>query len=758
MISSLAPKTGPAVDYRDPSLPVEARVENLLSQMTLDEKLQQMLMTDFERLLDSLDGKPLEDAIRAKIGPEGLGCLTDARRLTARESAEATNVLQRYLIEETRLGIPALIMAECLHGHLSPGATVFPQSIAMSSAWNPELVEQMAAAAAREARAVGVVQALSPDLDVVREPRWGRGEETYGEDPYLAGELGLAYIKGMQGAEPLLGPENLICTLKHFAAHGSPESGLNLAPVLSGERELHTTYLPPFRKAIIEGRPGCVMTAYSELDGVPSTASKLLFSDILRDAWGFEGYVMSDYSSIEMLHRFHSVADSPGDAGKQALACGVDLEAPSPYGFGPALKEKISDGQVDISLVDRAVARILRVKFLSGLFERPYVEVAEADGIVSSPEHRNLALDLARESIILLKNEENLLPLSRNVKSIAVVGPNADECQFGDYTCPGDRGITPLSAIRSMVSSSTVVRHARGCDIGTDRRDGFQEAVDAVLASDVAVVAVGESSHWHNGKRWGDERDVTSCGEGFDVDDLKLPGVQEDLVRAIHATGKPVVLVLAHGRPNTIEWMAEHVPAILETWYLGEVGGLALAEVLFGIVNPSGKLTVSVPRSTGQVPCYYNHKPSAKGYYDTPGTKDSPGRDYVFSSPVARYTFGHGLSYTVFAYENLRASVVSVDGCRKVRIAVDVSNAGARSGKEVVQVYLRDVYSSVTTPVRRLRAFRKIRLDAGEHSSVAFELGDEDLQILDSNMNWTVEPGEFQVMVGPLMANFWIEK
>jgi beta-glucosidase len=758
MISSLAPETGSVVDYRDPSLPVEARVESLLSQMTLDEKLQQMLMTDFERMLDSLDGKPLEDALRAKIGTEGLGCLTDARRGTARESAEVTNALQRYLIEETRLGIPALIMAECLHGHLSPRATVFPQSIAVSSAWNPELVEKMAAAAAREARAVGVVQALSPDLDVVREPRWGRGEETYGEDPFLIGELGLAYIKGMQGTEAQLGSENLLCTLKHFAAHGSPESGLNLAPVLAGERELHTAYLPPFRKAIIEGKPGCVMTAYSELDGVPSTASKLLFSDILREAWGFEGYVMSDYSSIEMLHRFHSVAASPGEAGKQAITCGVDLEAPSPYGFGPALKEQIVNGLVDVALVDRAVSRILRVKFLSGLFERPYVQVETADEIVSSPEHRQLALELARESIILLKNEGGLLPLSRDVKSIAVVGPNADECQFGDYTCPGDRGITPLAAIRELVAPSTEVRYARGCDIGNDRRDGFQEAIDAALASDVVVVVVGESSHWHNGKRWGDERDVTTCGEGFDVDDLQLPGVQEELVRAIHATGKPVVLVLSHGRPNTVEWMSEHVPAILETWYPGEMGGQALAEILFGSVNPSGKLTVSVPRSTGQVPCYYNHKPSAKGYYDVPGSKEQPGRDYVFASPAARYGFGHGLSYTTFAYENLQASVVSSDGCRKVQVTVDVSNTGGCAGREVVQVYLRDVFSSVTTPVRRLRAFRKITLEASERSSVSFELGEEDLQILDIDMRWTVEPGEFQVMVGSLVTSFWIEK
>lgn len=757
MFSSLDSTIESPAAHLDPSLPVDERVKSLLSQMTLDEKLQQMVMDDFEQILNGLDGASLDETLKEKFGREGIGCLTDARRLEPKASAEAVNALQRYLVEETRLGIPAFIVAECLHGHLSPGATVFPQAIAMASAWNPELIEKMAAATAKEAKAVGVVQALSPDLDVVREPRWGRGEETYGEDPFLTGKLGLAYVRGMQGTKQEIGPDNLVCTVKHFAAHGSPESGLNLAPVLAGERELYTAYLPPFQAAVVEGKAGCVMTAYSELDGVPSAASRLLFTEILREAWGFEGYVISDYSSIEMLHRFHGTASSPSDAGRQALSCGVDLEAPHAYGFGSALKVLVESGEVDVSLVDQAVSRILRIKFLSGLFERPYVDAERTEEIVFSAKHRELATEIARESVILLKNEGGLLPLNPHIGSVAVIGPNADQCQFGDYTCPGERGVTPLAAIRSLVSADTTVSYARGCDLGNERQDGFREAVDLANASDVAIVVVGESSNWHNGVRWGDSRDITSCGEGFDVDDLRLPGVQEELIRAVHATGKPVVLVLVHGRPNTIEWMANNIPAIVETWYPGEGGGTALAEILFGKVNPSGKLTVSVPRSTGQVPCYYNHKPSAKGYYDVPGTKEKPGRDYVFNSPLALYSFGHGLSYTEFSYSDLKITPATGSAHEPFQVEVAVANVGGRSGKEVVQLYIRDVVSSVTTPVRRLRAFRKIELEAGERKVVSFELGAADLQLLDVNMNWTVEPGEFEVMVGPLAGRFCCE-
>ncbi len=735
-------------DHLDVNRPVDERVQLLLSQMTLEEKLQQMLVATWDFILLNNPKTPLDQLIPENFGINGIGCVTDSR-LDPTDSAKAINTLQRYLVEETRMGIPALVAAECLHGLLSPGATVFPQAITMASSWNPELLKKMAAATAKEGRAVGVSQALSPDLDLAREPRWGRCEETYGEDPYLTSQLGLAYIQGMQGTTKAIGPDNVACMLKHFAAHGSPESGVNLAPVQLGDRELYSTYLPPFRTAIIEGQAASVMTAYSELDGVPSTASKKLFEQILRGEWGFDGYVFSDYGSIEMLETFHRVAESPGDAGRLALECGVDMEAPAAYGFGEALRPLVESGRVDLAKIDQAVSRILRLKFLAGIFERPYVDVEQAAAVLSTPEHHELAVELARESIILLKNENGLLPLKKTLKSIAVLGPNADQCQYGDYTCPGIRGMNPLRAIQGLVSSDTQIHFARGCDLGTQRRDGFDEAVALARQSEVAIVFVGETSHFHNGKKWGqDPRDVTSCGEGFDVTDLQLPGVQDEFVRALHATGTPIVVVLAHGRPNTVAWIADHVPAIVETWYAGQGGGQALAEILFGDVNPSGKLTISVPRSVGHVPCFYNHKPSARGHYKRPGSLESPGRDYVFSGTDPLYSFGHGLSYTEFSTQNLKIEPQQIRAGETFRVTVDLKNAGNVAGKEVVQLYVRDVVSSVAVPVRVLRAFRKVALTPGATTQIIFDLGPADLELLGVDMQWKVESGEFEISVG----------
>lgn len=749
MMTSTASEVEPRCNaHLDANRPVDERVQLLLSQMTLEEKLQQMLAETWDFILLNNPDTPWDELIGKHFGANGIGCVTDSR-LDPTNSAKAINALQRYLVEKTRLGIPALVAAECLHGLLSPGATVFPQAIAMASSWNPELLKKMAAATAKEGRAVGVSQALSPDLDLAREPRWGRCEETYGEDPYLTSRLGVAYVQGMQGTTKAIGPDNVACMLKHFAAHGSPESGINLAPVQLGDRELYSTYLPPFRAAVVEGGVASVMTAYSELDGVPSTASKKLFEQILRGEWGFDGYVFSDYGAIEMLEIFHRVAGSPGEAGRLALECGVDMEAPGAYGFGKALQPLVESGRVDMAKVDQAVSRILRLKFLTGLFERPYVDVERATATLSNAEHHELAVELARESIILLKNENGLLPLKKSLRSIAVLGPNADQCQYGDYTCPGERGLTPLQAIRELVSSDARVHFARGCDLGTQRRDGFDEAISLARQSEVAVVFVGETSHFHNGKKWGqDPRDVTSCGEGFDVADLQLPGVQDEFIQALHATGTPLVVVLAHGRPNTVTWIADHVPAILETWYAGQGGGQALAEILFGDVNPSGKLTISVPREVGQVPCFYNYKPSARGYYKLPGSIESPGRDYVFSGTDPLYSFGHGLSYTKFSTKSLRIEPAQIRPGQSFQVMIDLENTGTMNGKEVVQLYIRDVVSSVTVPVRSLRAFRKVALAPGEATRIVFDLGKADLELLDAEMQWKVEAGEFEIQVG----------
>ena len=753
-MSKASRKAGGRPRYLDARASAEERTRDLLGRMTLEEKVRQMGMGRIGAFLRR--GRVSLKVVREFFGGRSIGCLQDAR-LEPRGSAEAVNAVQRYLVEKTRLGIPALVVSECLHGHMSGGATVFPQAIALASTWNPALVRRMAAAAAREARAVGVAQALSPDLDLARDPRWGRVEETYGEDPYLVSRMGVAYITGMQGAGPSIGREHLVCTVKHYAAHGSPEAGMNLAPVAGGMRELRTVYLPPFEAAVREAGVGSVMPAYSEYEGVPAHASALLLTRILREEWGFEGYTFSDYGGVQMLHSMHRTAATPADAGRQALTAGLDLEAPREYGFGKRLLELVEKGVVAVELIDRAVGRILRTKFLAGLIEHPYAEVSRATRVVNCAAHRRLARALARESMILLKNEGGLLPLDRGIRRLAVIGPNADVAQLGDYSQPKADAVTPLEGIRNAVSKRTAVVHARGCDLYRRSTGEVDEAVGMAGESDAAIVVIGGASV-RSGIGWSGAGGVGTCGEGFDRADLAPPGVQGELVRAVHATGTPTVVVLVHGRPYSIPWMAANVPAIVEAWYPGEEGGNALADVLFGRVNPSGKLPVSVPRSVGHVPAFYNHKPSARGYYHDPGTPDRPGHDYVFSAPTPLFPFGHGLSYTTFRYCDLRVSPRRIRAGGRVEVGVTVRNTGKRAGKEVVQVYVNDVYSSVTTPVRALRRFEKVALRPGEKKRVGFTLTPDDLAVLALNGDRVVEPGEFEVFVGGLSKSFEVTR
>ena len=737
--------------YQQAALPVEMRVRDLLARMTLAEKIRQMSMDDCAAFIR--DGRVSAEGLRARFGERGIGCLQDPR-LAPQASAEAVNTLQRYLVEQTRLGIPALVISECLHGHMSVDATVFPQAIGLASTWNPELLQRLAAATAREARAVGVAQALAPDLDLARDPRWGRVEETYGEDPYLVARLGVAYIRGLQGDGATVDGQHLVCTPKHFAAHGSPEAGMNLAPVAGGLRDLRTLYLPPFQAAVCEAGALSLMPAYSEYEGVPASANRLLLTRILREEWGFRGYVFADYGAVSMLHTFHRTAHDAAEAGRQALAAGLDLEAPADYGFGDCLLALVGKGSVPVAQIDQAVTRILRVKFLAGLFENPYAEPQRAAKTVHSRAHQRLARQVAQEAIILLKNEGDLLPLDPRTRRIAVIGPNAATWQAGDYTLTSARGVTPLDGIRAAVSRRTEVVYAEGCGHHQLERDGFAAAVAAAAASEVAIVVIGGSSMALAGTGWGNDERTATCGEGFDCTELTPPGVQEELVRAVHATGTPLVVVLIHGRPYGIPWMAEHVPAIVEAWYPGEAGGDALADILFGKVNPSGKLPITVPRSVGHVPAFYNHKPSARGYYHRPGTPEKPGRDYVFAPPTPLYEFGHGLSYTTFAYGALQVRPQRILPAGQVEVSVEVGNTGQREGKEVVQLYLNDVVSSVTTPVRVLRRFAKIALAPGERQTVRFTLGPDDLQLLDAEGRWLVEPGQFEVLVGGLRASF----
>ncbi len=737
--------------YLDSTLSAEARARDLLGRMTIEQKIRQMNMHLIRSFVKN--GRVSPGAVRECFGRMSIGCLEDLRG-DPRRSAEAVNALQKYLVEKTRLGIPAIILSECLHGHQSGGATVFPQAIALASTWNPEIVRRMAEVAAKEARAVGATQAFSPNLDLARDPRWGRVEETYGEDPYLASRMGVAYIKGMQGEGPAIDREHLICTAKHFAAHGSPEAGVNMAPVAGGMRDLRTIYLPPFKAAVTEAGVLVVMPAYSEYDGIPASASKLLLRRILREEWGFRGHTFSDYGAIGMLQDVHRTTGSPEEAGKQAVEAGLDVEGPGPHGFGDALLGLVRRGEVSVDLIDGAVSRVLRTKFLAGLFENPYADIETGLRLINCPAHRKLALQVARESIILLKNEKSLLPLDRGIGTIAVIGPNADLEQLGGYSLPKADAVTPLEGIRSAVSRRTEVIHAKGCHIFAQSREGFAEAVEAAGRSDVAVVVLGGASCVPASVGPAPEKGNLTCGEAYDRTQLTLPGVQAELVRAVHGTGTPTVVVLVHGRPYGIPWVAEHAPAILDAWYAGEEAGNALADVLFGKVNPSGKLPVSVPRSVGHVPAFYNHKPSARGFYHAPGTPESPGHDYVFSSTTPLYEFGHGLSYTTFKYTKLRVSPRRILPGGRVSVSVDVRNAGERAGKEVVQLYVNDVFSSVTTPVKALRRFEKIRLAPGQRKTVTFELTPEDIALLDEDMNWVVEPGTFEVVVGDKVKTF----
>lgn len=746
-------KISPSGTYRDPALSLDGRVEDLLARMTLEEKLRQMGMVDSLRC--AKDGK----FAAAPLLASGIGAIQDPRKDPETNAALVTRI-QHYLIRNTRLGIPALVVGECLHGHMSGGATIFPQSIGLAASWDPGLVRNIASAAAREARATGVNQGLAPDLDLGRDPRWGRIEETYGEDPYLVSRMGAAYVRGLQGGNgKTIDTNHLIATVKHFAAHGSPQGGLNLAPVSVGPRELRDTYLPPFEAAIKAGALS-VMPAYSEFDGIPCHSNRKLLTDILRGEWKFEGYVFSDYGGVEFGASLHRTATDYGEAGRQALEAGMDVEAPSLLCFGDRLKGLIQAGEVSMETVDRAVRRILRVKFRAGLFEHPCPDTTNI-AVINCAAHRTLARRAARESMVLLKNSNSLLPLNpRRLQRIAVIGPQATRAELGDYSMPEEGGVTPLQGIRAALLGNAEVLHAEGCGLMGLSTSGIAEAVDAAARSDVALLFVGGSGMTTYGIGWGkqsDEQQVTG-GEGFDVTDLGLPGVQQQLVEAVIATGKPTVVVLVGGRPLSIPWIARHASALLAAWCPGQEGGHAVADILFGKTNPSGKLPVSIPATVGQVPLFYNRKPSAGGIYHTPGTPQKPGRDYVFLPSDPLFEFGHGLSYTTFSYSRLQIRPKRIPPDGNVTVTVEVRNTGTRTGKEVVQCYLTDKVGSTTPPVRALKQFKKISLKPGEKKKVAFRLTPEDLMLYDTRMRRVVEPGAFEVRIGGACREFEVTK
>lgn len=745
--------------YRDPGRSLAERVHDLMERMTLDEKLAQLGSAWVYELLNQ--GVFSHEKARSLMA-QGIGQITrigGATSVAPAESAQLANMIQRFLVEETRLGIPAMVHEESCSGYLARGATCFPQTIGVASTWEPALVESMGAAIREQMQAVGAHQALAPVLDVTRDPRWGRTEETFGEDPYLVASMGVAYVRGLQTGDVANG---IIATGKHFLGYGASEGGMNWAPAHIPARELYEVYMAPFEAAIKHAGLASIMNAYHELDGVPCGGSRALLHDLLRGQLGFDGLVVADYFAVQMLHEYHHVAPTKAEAARLALDAGIDIELPGTDCYGAPLRAAVEAGEIDPALIDRALSRVLGMKFRLGLFENPFVTPERAAEVFDTPAQRTLAREIACKSIVLLKNSGELLPLPKDIGSIAVIGPNADNVrhQMGDYSYPahietllellekpgqlpqtlpdrveladiGVEMVGVLDAIKRSVSPQTQIHYAKGCDVLGDSCDGFEQALAAARASDVAVVVVGDKAGL---------TDSCSSGESRDRAELGLPGVQAQLVRAVAGTGTPVVVVLMNGRPLAIPDLLEHIPALLEVWLPGEEGGNAVADVLFGDANPAGRLPISVPRAVGQVPVYYNHKPS--------GGRSHWKGDYVELSTKPLFPFGYGLSYTSFDYTNLRFDRREIAPDGQVVISADISNTGSRAGDEVVQLYVHDPQASVTRPVKELKGFKRISLEPGETRTVSFTLAASQLAFYDIDMNYVVEPGTIEVMVG----------
>lgn len=724
-----------ALPYQNPLLPAEVRAEDLLSRMTLEEKVAQIRHL---HSWDVFDGQQLnKDKLEKKCSGISYGFF-EGFPLTAANCQKTFREIQTYLVENTRLGIPALPVAESLHGVVHEGATIYPQNIALGSTFNPFLAYQKTKHISGELNTMGVKQVLAPCIDVVRELRWGRVEESFGEDPFLCSQMAVAEVKGYldHGISPML---------KHYGPHGNPQGGLNLASVECGIRDLFDIYLKPFEAVCAQTGVLAVMSSYNSWNRTPNSASHFMLTEILRNKFGFRGYVYSDWGAIDMLKTFHHTASSNFDAARQALEAGVDVEASS--SCFPSLIEQIRKGAFDVKIVDRAVKRVLIAKFELGLFEDPYLDKTTYRLPLRAPESVALSRRIAEESIVLLKNQNQLLPLNPlELKSVAVIGPNADYVQFGDYTWSKNKedGVTPLQGICQLLKGKAKVHYAKGCSLASMDTTGIAEAVEAVKKSDVALVFVGSSSTAfvrHSAE-------PSTSGEGIDLNDISLTGAQETLIKRVYATGKPVVVVLVAGKPFAMPWVKEHIPAIVAQWYGGEQEGHAIADVLFGRVNPSGKLSFSFPKSTGHLPAYYNHLPTDKGFYKEPGTYEKPGRDYVFSDPTALWAFGHGLSYTSFAYSYAVTDKKQYQPFDTINVTVAVKNTGPVKGKEVVQVYVRDVVSSVVTPVKQLKGFSKIDVCPGETIETVIKVPVTELYLTDNFGQRMLEPGVFEIQVG----------
>ncbi len=740
--------------YRNPALSAERRAQDLLSRMTLEEKAGQMLCIWQQKpktLVDAdgnFDSAKANESFKDGHGLGQIGRPSDAGKgLGPSQMAETTNAIQKFFIENTRLGIPVVFHEECLHGHAAVGGTSFPQPIALGATFNTDLVKSIFTVTALEARSRGAHQALTPVVDVSRDPRWGRVEETYGEDPFLVSRMGIAAVRGFQGDATFRDKTHLIATLKHFVGHGQPESGMNCAPANVSLRLLRETFLYSFKEALQKAGAISVMPSYNEVDGVPSHANKWLLRDVLRTEFGFKGYTVSDYFAIwELGYRpdthGHFVAADKKESCRLAVEAGVNIELPDPDCY-LHLVELVKKRILKESQLDKLVAPMLLWKFKLGLFDDPYVDPAEAERIVGCDDHRQLARQSACEVITLLKNEDGLAPLDLSkYRTIAVIGPNANRTLLGGYSGVPKHEVTVFEGIRARVGSHAEVIYSEGCKITIggnwnqdavvpsdpeEDRKQIAEAVEVAKQADVIILAIGGNEQTSR-EAWG----LNHMGDRASLD---LIGRQEELVRAMLATGKPVVALLYNGRPLSINYLVQNVPVIFECWYLGQENGHAVADVLFGDVNPSGKLPITIPRSAGHLPVFYNYKPSAR-------------RGYLFDDVSPLYAFGYGLSYTTFAISNVRLGKKTIRVNGSTRVIADVTNTGKREGAEVVQMYIRDVVSSVTRPVKELKGFHKVTLRPGENKTVPFDITPDLLAFYGVNMKYLVEPGEFFIMIG----------
>lgn len=751
--------------YKKATAPVEDRVNDLIERMTVEEKVGQLCCPlGWEMYTKTTDGVVVSELYKERMSAMPIGSFWAVLRadpwtqktletgLNPELSAKALNAMQKYAVEETRLGVPVLFAEECPHGHMAIGATVFPTSLAQASTWNEKLMYKMGEAIALEARSQGANIGYGPVLDIAREPRWSRMEETFGEDPVLTSDLGVAFMQGMQGDTQNDG-KHIFSTLKHFAAYGIPEAGHNGARANVGMRQLFSDYLPPFKKAV-EAGVGTIMTSYNTIDGVPCTANKYLLDDVLRKQWGFDGFVYSDLTSVEGIVGA-GVAKDDKEAASLALKAGVDMDLGG-NAYGKNLQQALKEGAITMEDLDKAVANVLRIKFRMGLFENPYVSPEQARQVVRSKEHKELAREVAREGIVLLKNE-GVLPLKKNLGSIAVIGPNADMMynQLGDYTAPQEREeiITVLDGIRRAVSPSTKVNYVKGCAVRDVTTSDIPAAVKAAQAADAVVLVVGGSSARDFKTKYigTGAADVSinenqllpdmDCGEGYDRSTLRLLGDQEQLLEAVAATGKPLVVVYIQGRTLNMNLASEKAETLLTAWYPGEQGGAAIADVLFGDYNPAGRMPVSVPRSEGQLPLYYSQGKQ---------------RAYVESEGSPLYAFGYGLSYTQFEYGQLEMQKGNGKEALQT-VSCTVTNTGDRDGEEVVQLYICDKVASVSQSPILLKAFERIVLKKGESKKVTFTLGEEELSLYNMEMKQVVEPGDFKVMVGAASDDIRLE-